>query len=615
MQASGRFSLAFSVRYVYNYLHNISRYKEGLFGMTSYQQRYKRSAAILNEKYCIYMIPALLSAVGVSLSEFADSLIVGRLLNEDAFAIVNLSTPIVFMASMVYTVTGLGGSLLYAEYLAKKEKERADAYFTASTLLSLAAGLVLFAGLMLLRSRLAGPFGCPDELRAGFNRYTSYLCWFVLAGVALTNVTYFLPVVGKPFLSMGLTVAANVMNVGLDIFFIRVFGMGCEGAALATVVSYLLALVAAIVICRFQKVPLRLQKLETPWRSIAEIVRKGFPVGIVQAGYAVTGMFCNHFMNLSFGEEGVVVMSLFGQMDSVISVALSGVGDNNASFAAMLKGEGDYYGIRTLTRNVAIGVVLVCSVLALGFVCFSRPLAHLFNIHDAGSLRLVVRLTPVYVLYYPLRGLLLTLRDLYNTLDRSVYATVLGVLDKAVSIPVVGYGLYLLYGGLGLIAAFPVSMALILLLVLGVNYYIYRKSKGRYSPILLLDESNPLKALCSFTVRGDTQALDAAVEEGLRPHIGDRQLISRTCLAVEEICSYIHDNCGKTTPVDIMISEDRHSTIITCRSPGKPFYPVKPEGEKLSANELVLTKLFRIKHEYIFGLNSTSLTTGGGYEK
>ena len=36
-------------------------------------------------------------------------------------------------------------------------------------------------------------------------------------------------------------------------------------------------------------------------------MRKGFPVGIVQAGYAVTGMFCNHFMNLSFGEEGVVI--------------------------------------------------------------------------------------------------------------------------------------------------------------------------------------------------------------------------------------------------------------------------------------------------------------------
>ena len=130
--------------------------------MKSTRQRYRRSAAILNKKYSLYMIPALLSAVGVSLSEFADSLIVGRLLSEDAFAILNLGTPIVFMASMVYTITGLGGSLLYAEYLAKKEKERADTYFTASTLASLAAGLLLFVGLMLFRTRLAGPFGCPD---------------------------------------------------------------------------------------------------------------------------------------------------------------------------------------------------------------------------------------------------------------------------------------------------------------------------------------------------------------------------------------------------------------------------------------------------------------------
>ena len=583
--------------------------------MTSYQERYKRSAAILNKKYCIYMIPALLSAVGVSLSEFADSMIVGRLLSEDAFAIVNLGTPIVFMVSMVYTITGVGGSLLYAEYLAKKEKERADAYFSASMLAALAAGLVLFAGLMLFRTRLAGPFGCPDKLRTDFDRYVAYLCWFVLAGVALTNITYFLPVVGKPFLSMGIVIAANLMNIGLDIFFIRVFGMGCEGAALATIVSYLIALFAGVLICRFLKVPLRLHRVQNPWRPIAEILRKGFPVGIVQAGYAVTGIFCNYFMNLSFGREGVVAMSLFGQMDSVISIALSGVGDNNASFAAMLKGEGDYYGIRTLTRNVAIGVVLICSALALCFVRFSQPIAAVFNIHDADSLRLIARLTPVYVLYYPLRGLLLTLRDLYNTLDRSVYSSVLGVLDKAVSIPAVGFCLYLLYGGYGLVAAFPSSMALILLLVLGVNFYICRKSRGRYSPILLLDESNPLKALCTFTVRGDMESLDTAVEESLQGRIGDRQLIMRTCLAVEEICAYIHDNCGADTPVDIMISTDNHSTIITCRNPGRPFYPVKPEGEKLSTSELVLTKMFQIKHEYIFGLNSTSLTTGGSHEK
>ena len=34
--------------------------------MTSYQQRYKRSAATLNNSYCIYMISALLGAAPYS---------------------------------------------------------------------------------------------------------------------------------------------------------------------------------------------------------------------------------------------------------------------------------------------------------------------------------------------------------------------------------------------------------------------------------------------------------------------------------------------------------------------------------------------------------------------
>jgi hypothetical protein len=281
----------------------------------------------------------------------------------------------------------------------------------------------------------------------------------------------------------------------------------------------------------------------------------------------------------------------------------------------MLKGEGDYFGIRALTRNVTVVILLVCSVLAVCFACFSIPIAKIFNIHGEGALKLIVRLIPIYVLHYPLRGLLLTLRDVYNALGRSVYSTVLGVLDKTVSIPVVGSILYRLFGGYGLITAFPVSMALILILVLVVNLYIGRRSGGRYSPILLLDESNPLKALCGFTALGDLDGLYTVVEEELRKYLTDTKLISRTCLAVEEICTYTREKCGPDVPVDIMISADRDRTIITCRIPSKPFYPIKPDQENLTANELMLTKLFHIRHEYIFGLNSTSLCAGGGYEK
>ncbi len=65
--------------------------------------------------------------MGVSLSEFVDSLIVGQLLNERAFAIINLANHIVILTSTFYTITGQGGSLLSAEYLAKKKVNKVTA--------------------------------------------------------------------------------------------------------------------------------------------------------------------------------------------------------------------------------------------------------------------------------------------------------------------------------------------------------------------------------------------------------------------------------------------------------------------------------------------------------
>ena len=554
----------------------------------------------------------MLSAVGVSLSEFADSMIVGQLLNSDAFAIVNLGTPVVFLTCMIYTLTGLGGSLLYAEYLGKKEKDKADEVFTASSVIALFAGVLLFILLMIFSPCLGSLFGCPEKLKVDFDRYIRILCLFVPVSTVLMNLTFYLPIIGMPYLSSGLVVSANVLNIVLDIVLIRGFGMGCEGAATATLISYLVVLAAGLLICAVRKAPLSLRKIIYFGNSVLAILKKGLPSGIVQAGYAVTTIFCNYFMNLSFGMEGVVAMSLFAQMDSVISIALTGIVDNNASFAAMLKGEGDYYGIRSLTKHVAVMIFSVCSVISVCLTLFSRNIAAVFNITDEGSLSMIAVLTPIYVLYYPPRSLLLLLRDIYNTIDRSAYAMVLGIIDKSVSIPLVGGILYLVFGGYGVIVAFSLSVFLILMMIAIVNRRIVRKSNGRYSFVLLLDEQYPLKALCSFTVdyRKNPAQAGRDIEKSLKEYSVNPAHLNKICLAVEEICTYFQKHNPSDVPADIMISSYGNSLIITCHSIGQPFYPFDMQNSANNENELLLTEMFHIKHEYILGLNSTSLTIG-----
>ena len=449
-------------------------------------------------------------------------------------------------------------------------------------------------------------------MRTDFDKYILVLCCFGPVCTVLMNLTYYLPVIGMPYLSSGLIVAVNVLNIVLDVVFIKGFSMGCEGAALATFVSYLVVLIISLFVCKVRKAPLTLRKPPHITEYMIAIAKKGLPSGSVQAGYAVTTAFCNHFMNLAFGIEGVVAMSLFAQMDSVISIVLTGVVDNNASFAAMLKGEGDYYGIRSLTKHVAITIVSVCFVISLCFALFSRNVSALFNIIDDKSLSLIAALTPIYVMYYPLRSLLLLLRDIYSTFDRSVYATSLGIIDKTISIPLVGGVLYLIFGGYGLVLAFPVSMTLILITIVIVNLIIVKKSKGRYSPVLLLDEQDPLKNLCSFTVDSNNNPAQAGqdIEKCREEYKIDPSVTKRICLAVEEIYTYIQKRSPSRTPTDILISCNENNFIVICRNAGQSFCPFDTKNIASNENELLLSKLFHIKHEHIFGLNSINLTIG-----
>ena len=157
--------------------------------------KYKRTGNVLNKKYIQYLIPTLLSAIGLSLSEFADSMIVSHLLGTEAFAVVNLASPIVLMVSMVYQITGLGGSLLFAEYLGKKNRENADKFFSISTALALLSGMILFILLMAFRPLLSSLLGCPAGLSSEFNRYINVLSCFVPIGILQMHFTYFLPVI------------------------------------------------------------------------------------------------------------------------------------------------------------------------------------------------------------------------------------------------------------------------------------------------------------------------------------------------------------------------------------------------------------------------------------
>ena len=201
----------------------------------------RRSDKLLLNKFSQYLIPTMITYAALSLNEFVDSMLVSNLLDSDAMAIISLGMPVMLVMAAAYSLLGNGGATVYALSLGKRDHETAGRSLTCAT----AAGLSLGLLLLLFGYLFFGPLSrmlCHDaELLQEFRTYLRVL--LLSSPLLITTLTFasFLPAAGYPRHSTFMNVVANIVNIAMDYVYIRVFGMGVEGAAGATLTGYVTA--------------------------------------------------------------------------------------------------------------------------------------------------------------------------------------------------------------------------------------------------------------------------------------------------------------------------------------------------------------------------------------
>lgn len=140
-----------------------------------------RSYWILLKKFHIYLFPAMLAIVALTVNEFVDGMLVANLIGSHAMAVVSLGYPILFIIATLYTLIGTGGGTLYALFLGEHKAEKAAKVCYLSLWASFLSGLLLmFIGLAFVDAIM--PLLCPDEELMG----APFTLWVMLvpAGVA-----------------------------------------------------------------------------------------------------------------------------------------------------------------------------------------------------------------------------------------------------------------------------------------------------------------------------------------------------------------------------------------------------------------------------------------------
>ena len=84
-----------------------------------------------------YLLPSIFGTMVTSIYVLADTIMIGKGIGTVAMAALNIALPVYNIFFGLGLLTGVGGSVLMSIARGKGEKQKADAYFTASLLLTL----------------------------------------------------------------------------------------------------------------------------------------------------------------------------------------------------------------------------------------------------------------------------------------------------------------------------------------------------------------------------------------------------------------------------------------------------------------------------------------------
>lgn len=190
-----------------------------------------------------YSLPAIIAMTASSLYNMVDSIFIGQGVGPMAISGLALTFPFMNLAAAFGAGVGVGASSCISVKLGQKDYKTAQQALGSTVTLNLIIGIAFSIVSLLFLDPILYFFGASEQTLP----YARDYMVIILLGNVFSHM-YFgmnsvLRAVGKPRQAMNATIFTVVLNTILDPIFIYPMNLGIQGAAYATILSQVLALV------------------------------------------------------------------------------------------------------------------------------------------------------------------------------------------------------------------------------------------------------------------------------------------------------------------------------------------------------------------------------------
>ena len=465
----------------------------------------KMGSMPVNRLLITMALPMVASMLVQALYNIVDSLYVARISADSSNELQAISLAFAAQNFMIAVSagTGVGINALLSKSLGEKNFERANKIAANGVFLALCSYIVFFIlGLTCMETYMRWMTGNEEVIALGV-KYLR-ICFLVSFGLFGQIVMERLAIsTGKTYIAMITQGVGAIVNIILDPIFIfengfgRIipnpgflnfgFGMGIEGAAVATVIGQIAALGLGILLNRKlnKEIHLTFRRFRPDIKIIGKIYAIGVPSIVMGSIGSVMNVLLNSILNtyqavVGAAEEtvGDLAQTAFGvyfKLQSFIFMPIFGLNNGIVPIVAFNYGAQKK---KRMMKTVKLGVVYAVAYMALGLLAFQflpELLLGLFDMSDALSLSIAVPCLRIISLSFVFAGFCIIIGSVFQALGKSIYSMFVSIARQLVVLIPVAFLLSKL-GDVTLVWwAFPIAEVMSVIASVVFFIIVYRK--------------------------------------------------------------------------------------------------------------------------------------------
>ena len=570
---------------------------------------------IVRKTYYSFVMVSILSSLTATVGMLIDNIIVGRYLGAEALGAMGIVGPVSLVFSAIGNICSGGGGTRAAQALGRGEKHQFCLIFTTNMLFVLIVGSILMAVGLIWAPDIAVLLGARDTLLAPA---TEYLYGFFLGTVPtilLSAAMCFVRIDGSPKLPLLCIGVMTAANITLDILMIHVFHQGMFGMALATTISYVLAVATALLHFRKKDARLRLVRPTGFFRELQQTVFTGFPTAISRISDTCKVMILNHLLVSYVCVAAVTALNVRTSANNFLGAVILGIGQAATPTIGMFYGEEDATAVKDTWKNTMKLGLGINSVLGLILLVFPEGFAALLGVKDPELMEMSVMAIRLLGLGLPLQVINSVMMNFYQCTRKVAMATMICILQSLVYTVVLSVILIRPMGHSGVWVAFLVGELLTILTVWLVLCLKQRKFSLSLDGVLMLGDSfggdprDKLELSIGNSMEEVMEIAKGIYRFGEHRSIG-RETLNTLSLCIEEMAGNVVQHAfkpGEKRWLDLTIVDKDEKVIVRFRDNGAAFDPLAYVSE-VDSEEYGIRMIHNLAEEFQYrrsmGLNN-----------